>query len=184
VDAEPGAAGELARLCALLPLALRIAAANLAFHPRRRIAELVAELAGENRLAALEVRGDERTAVRAAFDLSHGALAPEEQRLFRLLSLVTGSDISTGSAAALAGIAPEDASRLLDRLTDAHLLSQPIHGRYVLHDLLRLYAAERVSSGERDEASQRLLDSYAHSADAAARLPYPGKPRPPLSPVA
>ena len=44
VDAEPTAAGELARLCGHLPLALRIAAANLTLHPDRTVAEHVAEL--------------------------------------------------------------------------------------------------------------------------------------------
>lgn len=44
VDAEAGDARELARLCAHLPLALRMAAANLAIHPHWTIAGYVEAL--------------------------------------------------------------------------------------------------------------------------------------------
>ncbi len=180
VEAEPQAAVELARSCAHLPLAVRIAAANLAFHRERSIAELAAELAEGNRLATLAVEGDEQAAVRAAFDLSYRALDPEAQRLFRLLGLVPGPDFTAEAAAALADATPEDAAALLGLLTDAHLLAQPAPGRYVLHDLLRAYAAERVQPTERDPALGTLLDWYLHSADAAARRLYPEKLRLPL----
>src|SRR6266545_4252082 len=184
VGAEPAAAAELARLCAFLPLALRIAAANLTLHPERPIARLVAELAAGDRLATLAVQGDEQAAVRAAFDLSYATLAPEAQRLFRLLGLVPCPDVTAEAAAALAGLRPGHALGLLDRLADAHLLAQPTPGRYVLHDLLRLYAAEQAdreeTAGERDAATRGLLDRYLHTTDAAARLLYPEKLRLPL----
>src|SRR5207244_129202 len=44
VTAEPDATAELAQLCAYLPLALRIAAANLARRPQHTIAGYAAEL--------------------------------------------------------------------------------------------------------------------------------------------
>lgn len=50
-------------MCAFLPLALRIAAANLTDRART-IAGYVAELRASNRLAALAVDGDEQAAVR------------------------------------------------------------------------------------------------------------------------
>src|SRR5439155_14566148 len=68
VAAEPDAAAELARLCAYLPLALRIAAANLTGQSGRAIADATAELRAGDRLAALQVTGDGQAAVRAAFD--------------------------------------------------------------------------------------------------------------------
>jgi DNA-binding SARP family transcriptional activator len=78
VTAEPRATAEVARLCGNLPLALRLAAANLATHPRSSIADYVARLTGD-RLDAPEVDGDPTAGVRAAFDLSYAALTPDAQ---------------------------------------------------------------------------------------------------------
>ncbi len=76
--------------------------------------------------------------------LSYQQLAAQERRLFRLLGLAAGDDVSAAAAATLAGITPEQAERLLDRLAAAHLLEQRAPGRFVFHDLLRLYAADRL----------------------------------------
>ena len=184
VAAEPEATAELARLCAYLPLALRIAAAHLIVRPRHGLGELVAKLAEGSRLAILEAPNDQRAAVRATFDLSYQTLTPEVRRLFRLLGLAPGPDVSAAAAAALAGTTTADAEGLLDLLADAHLLARPAPGRYAFHDLLRAYAAERChaedSAEERDQALGRLLDWYLHTADAAADLLNPERLRLPL----
>jgi DNA-binding SARP family transcriptional activator len=185
--AEPAATAELAGRCAYLPLALRIAAANLLADPGRRIAEQVAELATGDRLAALEVDGDAGSAVRAAFDHSYATLPPDARRMFRLLGLVPGPDLTAGAAAALAGTSPELAARQLERLAGGHLLEQPAAGRYACHDLLRQYAAERARDTDPPEqraaATARLLDWYLRSADRAARLLYPERLRLPVPPA-
>ncbi|MEU0877038.1 BTAD domain-containing putative transcriptional regulator [Lentzea sp. NPDC005914] len=175
VRAEPVAAAELAKLCAHLPLALRIAAANLADHPVRGIEDHVADLRDSNLLTALAVQGDEQTAVRTAFDLSYAALPAAARRLFRLLSLVPGADVGTEAAAALAGTDREQAARLLDRLAAAHLVEPLAPGRHGFHDLLRRYAAERAEIEERDldSALRRLYDWYLGGVDGAARVLYP-----------
>jgi DNA-binding SARP family transcriptional activator/Tfp pilus assembly protein PilF len=183
VTAEPQPTTELARACAWLPLALRIAAANLANQPRRSIASYVAELESGNRLAALAVEGDRDTAVRAALDLSYGALAPPVQRLFCLLGVAPGPDITVLAAAALSGTGTEQAARLLDGLAGAHLLSEHAPGRYSFHDLLRLYAVQRARDDPEDArkaAARRLYDWYLHTVDTAAGLLYPEKLRLPL----
>jgi DNA-binding SARP family transcriptional activator len=175
VHAEHAAAAEFARLCAHLPLALRIAAANLAGHSRRGIADHVAALRNGNLLTELAVPGDEQTAVRTAFGLSYAALPAAARRLFRLLSLAPGADVGAEAAAALAGA--EDAGGLLARLTGAHLVEQHSPGRYRFHDLLRRYAAEQAareeSATDRDAALRRLHDWYLGAVDAAARRLYP-----------
>jgi hypothetical protein len=61
--AEREAALDLAKLCGHLPLALRIAAANLADHPWHGIEDHVAALREGNLLSALAVQGDEQTAL-------------------------------------------------------------------------------------------------------------------------
>jgi DNA-binding SARP family transcriptional activator/tetratricopeptide (TPR) repeat protein len=180
-SAEPDAVTELARQCGYLPLALRIAAANLADRPYESIAGYTAGLA-EGRLAALAVDGDGQAAVRAAFDLSYAALPEPAQRMFRLLGLVPGPDIAIPAAAALAGTPVAEARALLDRLAGAHLLEQHSPGRYACHDLLRLYAVERVeaesseaesSEPDRAAAAGRLYAHYLAGADAATRMLYP-----------
>lgn len=177
VRAEQEAALQFAKLCAHLPLALRIAAANLADHPGRGIEDHVAELREGNVLAALAVQGDEQTAVRTAFELSRAALPDEAQRLFRVLSLVPGADFDAEAVAALADVEPAHAARLLDRLAGAHLVERHAPKRYRFHDLLRLYAAEqlerRESAARRDSALRRLHDWYLTAVDHAARLLYP-----------
>ncbi|UKD56950.1 AfsR/SARP family transcriptional regulator [Amycolatopsis sp. FU40] len=184
VRAEPAAAAEFAEVCVHLPLALRIAAANLADRPGSGIGEYVAELREDNLLAALAVPGDEQTAVRAAFDLSYAALPADARRVFRLLSLVPGTDFGAEAVAALAGVETPRALALLDRLAAAHLVEH-VPGRYRFHDLLRRYAAEqagrRESAADRERALRRLHDWYLAAVDGAARLLYPHLLRLPAS---
>jgi tetratricopeptide (TPR) repeat protein/transcriptional regulator with XRE-family HTH domain len=183
VQAEPDAAADLARACAFLPLALRIAAANLADQPGRRIGEYAGQLQAGNRLELLAVDGDPHSAVKAAFDLSYQGLAPDCRRLFRLLGLLPGPDVTAEAAAALAQLTPEHARLLLDRLAAAHLVDQDVPGRFSFHDLLREYAAERArqtdSEAGRVAAVRRLLGWYLATTNAAARLVYPDKVRHP-----
>jgi DNA-binding SARP family transcriptional activator len=183
VEAEAEAAADLARACAYLPLALRIAAANLADDPHQRISSQVRALQAGDRLAALEIEGDADAAVRAAFDASYDRLAAPDRQLFRLLGLVPGPHFTAAAAAAVGASDPERARATLGRLAAAHLVDQYLPGRYRLHDLLRLYAAERareVDEEERRAATRRLLDHYLHTADQAAWLLYPEKVRLPL----
>jgi tetratricopeptide (TPR) repeat protein len=182
VAAEPQAAAELARLCGYLPLALRIAAANLT--DGNPIAGYVAGLARDDRLGELQVDGDGQTAVRAAFDRSYHSLPEPAQRMFRRLSLAPGPDAGVPTAAALAGTTPVEARSLLDRLTAAHLVDQRRPGRYSHHDLLRVYAAELVDTDERRAAIDRMLDHLLHAAHGAALLLYPHRDVVPLPPPA
>ncbi len=150
VAAEPGAAAELARLCGGLPLALRIAAERAAGHPRRvTLAELAAELAVENRcLDALAAGEDEETAVRDVISWSYRALAPQSARMFRLLGLHAGPELSTSAAAALANSTTARVRPLLTTLVRGNLLAEVAPDRYRLHELLRIYAAEHVTGEE------------------------------------
>jgi DNA-binding SARP family transcriptional activator/tetratricopeptide (TPR) repeat protein len=183
VGEEPAAAAELVELCDHLPLALRIAGANVTGRAGG-LAGCAARLRTGNRLAALAADSDEQDGVRATFDLSYAALPAEERRLFRLLGLVPGPDTTPAAAAALTGATPAEAADSLDRLAAAHLVEERAAGRYGLHDLLRIYAAERAVAEDGDagtrEATARLFDMYLHTADAAARVLYPHMVRLPL----
>ena len=99
-------------MCGGLPLALRITAALLAADPALTVAELAGQLADEvGRLAALRYDdggGTSAPSVAAAFDLSYRHLDERDEpaaRLFRLLAVNPGPDVSTAAAAALTGAA-------------------------------------------------------------------------------
>ncbi|MEU3747016.1 MULTISPECIES: BTAD domain-containing putative transcriptional regulator [Streptomyces] len=172
VAAEEEAARRLVRVCGGLPLAIRIAGANLLARDAG-IADYCAELAGDDMLSRLRIEGDRRSTVRAAFDLSYRALPAAAQRMFRLLSLIPGPDVTVAGAAALADSGPAQAACLLVSLTNAHLVRERAAGRFGMHDLLRSYGRELVSREEAHAARQRLFDWYLRHTDAAARLLYP-----------
>ncbi|WP_433219640.1 tetratricopeptide repeat protein [Dactylosporangium sp. CS-047395] len=181
---EAACVEELIGLCGGLPLALRIAAANLLCNPHQSVAEYVARLRGGDRLTALRIEGDRQTAVGAALDLSYAALPAPARRMFRLLGLVPGPDCGAAAVAALAGTDPAGVTGVLRLLAEAHLLEETGPGRYAFHDLLRLFAqargAEEDDEAGRRAAVDRLLEHYLSGLDAAARLLYPEKLRLPL----
>ncbi|GAA1270802.1 AfsR/SARP family transcriptional regulator [Saccharothrix xinjiangensis] len=172
---ETAALRRLAVLCDGLPLALRIAAARLAVSPALKVSELVAELDDEHgRLAALGLE-DEDSTVRAALDASRRALSPLPARLLALLGLHPGPDVTAFVVAAMARVRVSEALRALDALTTANLLSVNETGRFVAHDLVRVYTrtlAAELAAEERRSATGLMLDYYLHCADLAdGRLP-------------
>jgi tetratricopeptide (TPR) repeat protein/transcriptional regulator with XRE-family HTH domain len=178
-SAEPGAVGEIAGLCAYLPLALAVAAARAAARPRFPLAALAAELSkSADRLDALDA-GDPAASVQAVFSWSYRQLSSDAARMFRLLGIHPGPDISVPAAASLAAIAKPEARRLLRELARAHLIADHATGRFAFHDLLRAYAVSQAlatdTQPERDAAIGRLLDHYLHTAYAGARLLTPSR---------
>ncbi|MER6496056.1 AfsR/SARP family transcriptional regulator [Streptomyces griseorubiginosus] len=174
VAAEPEAVREIVELCARLPLALAVAAARAADRTAFPLAALADELAeGHGSLDAF-TDADQAADVRAVLSWSYHALSPAAARLFRLLVLHPGPDVSLPAAASLAGLGAAATRSLLAELVHAHLVDEPAPGRYAWHDLLRAYAAE-LSAGtdgpdEITAARRRMADHYLHSAYAAARL--------------
>ncbi|MGI5292076.1 BTAD domain-containing putative transcriptional regulator [Nonomuraea polychroma] len=153
---------EIAQLCGDLPLALRLAAANLAGRSPAEVSRYVAGLRSSDQLSLLTVTGDPEAALRTAYDRSYLALPPTARRLFRLLALVPSGDFTQDAAAALLAAPVREIEPLLATLTAAHLLRQPdVGGYYHLDFLLRLYAAERLTAEEsptfRAAASRRLV---------------------------
>ena len=184
--AEQRAADALVDLCARLPLALNIAAAQAALHPARSLTELVDELCDvRRRLDTLSV-GESAADVRTVFSWSYQTLDAKGARAFRLLGLHPGPDISLPAAASLTGLNLEDTRHVLDGLTRAHLLTEHQPSRFTSHDLLRAYACEQAQSidtdAERQAALQRVCDFYIHTAHAADHQLHPHRPRLKLDP--
>jgi DNA-binding SARP family transcriptional activator len=165
----------LVRLCARLPLALRIAGSLLVSRPHWHLADLVSRLADEqHRLDALRYRDLE---VRASFGLSYEGIRPGARRLFRLLGLLEAPDFPLWAAAAAVDTGLREAQELLDELVDVHLLdvtgTPNGQARYGFHDLVRAYARERAEAVEpvesRDASVVRVLSALLAFTDIADR---------------
>ena len=172
VAAEPAAADEIIAACARLPLALGIAVGRAAGRPKRTLTELAAELHdARGRLDALEA-GDAVTNVRAVLSWSYDQLSEPAARMFRLLGVHPGPDISLSAAASLAGLPRADAGTALRELARTHMVAEYLPARFTFHDLLRAYAADQAEridpEPERRAAVHRVLDHYLHTAMAAS----------------
>ena len=184
-DADLPAVTDIAARCGFLPLALRIAADRATTPPHKPLIALAAQLAAaDDRLDMLTSSDDPGTSVRTVFSWSYRAQPAAAARLFRLVSLPAGPDISIPATAALAATSQTEARRLLETLAGTHLLEECTPGRYRFHDLLRIYAAEAAEAEESDAgraaALQRVLTWYLHTAEAASRRLEPAQRRIPL----
>jgi DNA-binding SARP family transcriptional activator/tetratricopeptide (TPR) repeat protein len=179
VDREPEAVTALVERCAGLPLALSIIAARATTSAGLPLAALAEELrADATRLDALDA-GELPTDLRAVFTASYRALSPAAALTFRLMGLHAGPDVSLAAVASLTGTDLAAARRTLAELLRAYVITEHSPGRFTLHDLLRVYAAEQAHAedgeAERRAALRRVLDHYLHSAYAAALLFYPNR---------
>ncbi len=180
VAAEPVAAAALARHCANLPLALRIAAQRAGARPALTLTDLVAELTDEHaRLDVLD-SGDPYSTARTVFSWSYQGLDGPAAAAFRALGAHPGHTVDLPAVCALTGA---DATGAVHALTDAHLVTEPTPGRYTTHDLLRVYSRELAAGrpDERHDSLRRLFDHYLHTADRADRLLTPHRFRIPLA---
>jgi DNA-binding SARP family transcriptional activator/tetratricopeptide (TPR) repeat protein len=171
VAAEQAATAELVTLCGRLPLALAITAARAAGRPGLPLAVFAAELRdARQRLDALDA-GDPASNLRAVFSWSCQELTAPAAELFRLLGVHPGPDISMAATASLAGTALTEAGSAMRELTALHLVTEHHPGRYILHDLVRAYAAElaraTMPDSQRRAAIHRALDHYLHTARSA-----------------
>lgn len=172
---------QVAELCGRLPLALLIAGSLLrvggkAWNLERLVDRLTLRRPGD------ELAGytDETRSLTAVFDLSLRSLPDGEQMLFRRLGLAPAAEIDTYAAAALLDADLDTAERLLERLADHSLLLGVSPGRYRMHDLLHAHARARANETDRreelDDAIERLLRYWAHTAQTAS-LPIADMPR-------
>jgi hypothetical protein len=171
IVAEPAAVEEIIERCDRLPLALAVVAARAAIQPERPLAVLAAALRDlHDRLDTLAT-GDPGTDARSVFSWSYQQLPASAARLFRLLGVHPGPDLSVSAAASLAGMTPAGVRPILAELVRAHLVTERVPGRYALHDLLRAYARELTcaqdSESDRHAAVRRVLDHYLHTAHSA-----------------
>lgn len=145
---------EICRLVEGMPLALELAATWL---DTLSLMEIVAEISNNLTFLATDLRNvpDRHRSMQAVFETSWGALEPSEQATLSRLSVFRGG--FTGDAArAVAGASPV----VLRRLVSKSLLRfRPETQRYDLHELLRQFAADKLS-GQIDAARNRHARYY------------------------
>jgi tetratricopeptide (TPR) repeat protein/transcriptional regulator with XRE-family HTH domain len=169
---DPGdpAVAEITRLSGYLPIAVSMLASQLHHHPGWTVTDLAADLAAtRDRLAMMTT---EDVSVAAAFGLSYRDLDAGLQQTFRRLGLHPGTAIDVWAAAALTGHDLAVIRRHLEALYDQHLLIEPSHGRYRMHDLIREHARDLAaadSAADRESATDRLLGYYTSMSRSANR---------------
>ncbi|MFB8244751.1 NB-ARC domain-containing protein [Streptomyces sp. NPDC055952] len=156
--AEMESTQEIATLCGCLPLALRIAANRLRDRESWSLAHYAGRLSDERRRLELLRAGD--LEVRASFSISYSELSESQKRVFRNLGVVPPQGFTTEIAAVLADMEAEESEDTLEYLVDANLIESSSHpGRYHLHDLLRVFAHERLKEEEGEERIAALRES-------------------------
>ncbi|WP_329008784.1 tetratricopeptide repeat protein [Micromonospora rifamycinica] len=171
--ADRRALAEIVTLCGGLPLALAVVAARTMARPGRSLAAVAREL-HETRgsLDGFDV-DDPHSDLRAIFSWSYRGLGPAAARLFRLLAVHPGPDVTLPAAASLVGLPVRATRAVLGELVRGRLVTERRPGRYGTHDLIAAYAGELLRATEtvadRDAAADRLLGYYRRTAYAANR---------------
>ncbi|WP_117212707.1 AfsR/SARP family transcriptional regulator [Allorhizocola rhizosphaerae] len=178
IELSPGEIRELATLCGHLPLALRIAAANLALSDPD---EYLRQIRMDDRLDALTV--DTEIGMRVAIEPSYLRLDPQAALALRMLAISPLRDFTAAHVSALLDCPQAQASAALRTLVTAHLVRPVARGRHETHDLIRYYARERAlaedTEPDRLAALDRLRSGVLAMVDAAARKRYPRMSLPP-----
>ena len=184
VAAEPDAAVELVRLCAGVPLAVRVAATRVALRRHTTISDVVDDIAHPCARLDMLSGADDSTAVRVVLDWSYERLSVDQALVFRRLGLHPVPEFGVPAAAALADLDQNRAYRHLEALADVHLLEPAGRRRYRFHDLLHVHAAERAESddtpADRRRALAAMVTWYAQAATIADRLLFPAQPAVPV----
>ncbi|SCF29868.1 AfsR/SARP family transcriptional regulator [Micromonospora mirobrigensis] len=184
--ADPAAVDAVIAACGRLPLALAVVAARAASLPRTSPQRIAAELAEASGSLDGFDGDDPQSGLRAAFSWSYRSLSAPAARLFRLLPLHPGPDVSVAGAAGLAGVPVRDARALIGELSRAHLVGEDPPGRYRAHDLLLAYATElgeeHDSPADRSAAELRCLRFYRATGYQAHRRLLTSEDQPLIEP--
>ncbi|WP_053723057.1 helix-turn-helix domain-containing protein [Saccharothrix sp. NRRL B-16348] len=133
----------LARLCANVPLALRIAAELVATHAYLSVEEAVALLSEESRRLDM-LSQDPSLALRSVLRWSCRDLGADATRMLELLARHPEPEVDVATAATLGHVSAAEARGLLDGLTGENILQRTARDRYAVDDLMRLFALEHA----------------------------------------
>jgi tetratricopeptide (TPR) repeat protein len=155
----------IAKLCGYLPLALRLAASALA----ERV-----DLSPQDYARRLTNAQERLKLIDASLALSYDLLGPELQRQFHAVA-VFPETFDVDGAAAVWATERDPAHDTLSTLVKYSLLDwSEARKRYSLHDLVRDFAASKLSDSENAEYRHRHATHYLAIASAAQNLHLKG----------
>jgi hypothetical protein len=162
---------KLARLCGYLPLALRAVASALQEKKNLSPADYAARLKETGKhLVLKEIDPSIQKSVGAALQSNYELLSEELRQRFRFLSIFPDT-FDLAAAAAVWDIPLGTAQHPLGDLLAYSLVDfDETTKRYSLHDLVRLFAVELLSSGDRYTAEKRHAGHYLEVMQAADDL--------------
>lgn len=179
--AEPAALRRLVDQSARLPLAVRIIGVRLATRRHWRLAQLSDRLDDETRRLDELAVGDQQ--VRASFGISYGTLGDEARVALRRLGALGLPAFPVWVVGALLDASADVVDQVVEDLVDAHLLTFGGvdgcgQGRYEMHDLLRIFAAERADAEDTADmvaaAVARVVTGWLYLVDAIMAGRPPG----------
>jgi tetratricopeptide (TPR) repeat protein len=169
-------ADDIAKLCGYLPQALRASASLIAntidLDPRDYVMQLRDERQRLRRIGVDESRGLD---IEASLNLSYVRLPPETQRVFTQLS-VFPADFDAKAAEVVCEDEEHAQVSKLVQLSLVQYSPSPAkgedrgEGRYSLHDLVRLFAAQRATDADRTAAQYRHAEHYKNVLSTADDL--------------
>ena len=182
VQTQPQAAAALAQHCGHLPLALRIAVGRLIARPHWSVQQM-AERLGDESHRLDELRHGDLARIMMSITLTYESTSEEARRLFRRLALLDMPLLTVWLSSALLDVPVSTAEDLLGDLVAAQLIEiagneSGVHSHYRFHDLIRVFARERLAAEEpaveRRAALERALGTLLYLADEARRRYYGG----------
>jgi predicted ATPase/DNA-binding SARP family transcriptional activator len=152
-EADPEDVHQICQMVEGLPLAIELAASWLRMLSCAEIAKEMKQ--DQSFFTASQIRGPERQAnLWATFSYSWRMLSPEEQAVYKRLSVFRGGfGRQAAQDVAMAGLP------ILSTLVNMSLLRFDDEDRYQIHELLRQFAAEKLDKSE----AERLETKDTHS---------------------
>ena len=140
-----------------MPLAIELAAAWVTLLPVKFIADQIQKNI-DWLSTSVGYTHQQQKSVRAVLNYFWGVLSADEQACLQRLSVFSGG-FERELAQEIAGASLFFLSALVDRV----FLNRTSTGRYLMHEMLRQYAAEKLSSDphQKEEISQRHAEAYA-----------------------
>ncbi|HKB20208.1 MAG TPA: adenylate/guanylate cyclase domain-containing protein [Gaiellaceae bacterium] len=158
LDPGFGSNGSVGELCARLdnlPLALELAAARTTLFSPRQLLERISQRL--DLLTGAPASEPRQQTLRATIEWSYDLLTPEEQRLFRALSVFAGG-CTYEAAERVCEVDPDTLQSLLDKSL-VRRRESGLGSRYFMLETISDYAAERLDeAGESNAAKSRHAD--------------------------
>lgn len=175
---QAGAVRELAALCGGSPLALSVAAAQVATtRPGRPLADTVTALRTHQE-PSVNPHSATGPDVAASLEAAYTALAPAAARAYRMLGVCPGRRISPELAATALDTTVDTATGLLVELVAVGLLTRGGAHGYLVHDLVAQHAHTAAGAGDESDAVhtlRRCVVWYLRTARLAAATVMPGR---------